>query len=130
MNYQYSRKISDHEFTRLKGMSSDENSHSDNDGFDDGIALQEAKPKLKKPRMYKVVLINDDFTPMEFVVHVLERYFRMDREKAMHIMLHVHTDGRGLCGIFNREIAETKVAQVNDYSRSNNHPLLCTMETT
>ena len=95
---------------------------------DEGLAVQEAKPKLKKPPMYKVVLLNDDFTPMEFVVHVLEKFFRMDREKAMRIMLHVHTQGRGLCGVYNREIAETKVAQVNDYSRSNNHPLLCTME--
>lgn len=114
---------------QVKCMSSDDNSDGDLGDFDSGIAVQEAKPKLKKPPMYKVVLINDDFTPMEFVVHVLERYFRMEREKAMHIMLHVHTEGRGLCGIFNREIAETKVAQVNDYSRSNNHPLLCTMET-
>jgi ATP-dependent Clp protease adaptor protein ClpS len=95
---------------------------------DGGLAVQEARPKLKKPPMYKVVLLNDDFTPMEFVVHVLERYFRMEREKAMRIMLHVHTQGRGLCGVYNREIAETKVAQVNDYSRSNHHPLLCTME--
>lgn len=99
-------------------------SHSDG-----GLAVQEARPKLKKPPMYKVVLINDDFTPMEFVVHVLERFFRKEREQAMRIMLHVHTQGRGLCGVYNREIAETKVAQVNDYSRSNNHPLLCTMET-
>jgi len=95
---------------------------------DEGLVVQEAKPKLKKPPMYKVVLLNDDFTPMEFVVHVLEKFFRMDRVKAMRIMLHVHTQGRGLCGVYNREIAETKVAQVNDYSRSNNHPLLCTME--
>ena len=96
---------------------------------DDGLAVQESKPKLKRPPMYQVLLINDDFTPMEFVVHVLEKFFRMDREKAMRIMLHVHTQGRGLCGVYVREIAETKVAQVNDYSRSNNHPLLCTMET-
>ena len=96
---------------------------------EDGLAVQESKPKLKRPPMYQVLLINDDFTPMEFVVHVLEKFFRMDREKAMRIMLHVHTQGRGLCGVYVREIAETKVAQVNDYSRSNNHPLLCTMET-
>ena len=96
---------------------------------DNGLAVRESKPKLKRPPMYQVLLINDDFTPMEFVVHVLEKFFRMDREKAMRIMLHVHTQGRGLCGVYVREIAETKVAQVNDYSRSNNHPLLCTMET-
>ena len=78
--------------------------------------------------MYQVVLINDDFTPMEFVVHVLEKFFRMDRTKATRIMLHVHTRGVGVCGTFTRDIAETKVAQVNDYSRSHQHPLMCTME--
>ena len=78
--------------------------------------------------MYQVVLLNDDFTPMEFVVHVLEHFFGMDRPKATRIMLHVHTQGKGLCGVYVREIAETKVAQVNDYSRTNNHPLLCSME--
>jgi ATP-dependent Clp protease adaptor protein ClpS len=93
-----------------------------------GLALQEAKPKLKRPPLYKVMLLNDDYTPMEFVVQVLEYFFRMDREKATQIMLHVHTRGVGVCGVFTREIAETKVAQVNDYARSNQHPLLCTME--
>ena len=96
--------------------------------YDDGLAVQEAKPKLKRPPLYNVVLLNDDFTPMEFVVHVLEQFFGMDREKAVRIMLHVHTQGKGVCGCFSREIAETKVSQVNDYSRENNHPLLCTME--
>lgn len=95
---------------------------------DDGLAVQEARPKLKKPPMYTVVLLNDDFTPMEFVVHVLEQFFSMDRTKATRVMLHVHTQGKGLCGVFVREIAETKVAQVNEYSRSKNHPLLCSME--
>ena len=93
-----------------------------------GLALQEAKPKLKRPPLYKVMLLNDDYTPMEFVVKVLESFFRMDREKATQVMLHVHTRGVGVCGVFTREIAETKVAQVNDYARSNQHPLLCTME--
>jgi len=73
-------------------------------------------------------LINDDYTPMEFVVQVLETFFRMDREKATQVMLHVHTRGVGVCGFFTHEIAETKVAQVNDFSRSHQHPLLCTME--
>ncbi len=100
---------------------------SDIDSGND-LALQEASPKLKKPPMYKVMLLNDDYTPMEFVVHVLESFFRMDREKATRIMLHVHTRGVGVCGVFTREIAETKVTQVNDYARSNQHPLLCTME--
>jgi ATP-dependent Clp protease adaptor protein ClpS len=95
---------------------------------DDGVAVEEAKPKLKRPPMYKVILLNDDYTPMEFVVHILEVFFGMDRERATHIMLNVHTKGAGVCGVFTREIAETKVAQVNDYSRTNEHPLLCTME--
>ena len=95
---------------------------------DDGLAVQEARPKLKKPPMYQVVLLNDDFTPMEFVVHVLEHFFSKDRAQATRIMLHVHTKGKGMCGTFVREIAETKVALVNEYSRSKNHPLMCAME--
>jgi ATP-dependent Clp protease adaptor protein ClpS len=78
--------------------------------------------------MYQVVLLNDDFTPMEFVVLVLERFFGKDRAQATRIMLHVHTQGKGMCGTYVREIAETKVALVNEYSRSKNHPLLCAME--
>ena len=96
--------------------------------YDDGLALEEAKPKLKRPPMYKVILLNDDYTPMEFVIHILESFFGMDRERATHIMLNVHTQGKGICGIYTRDIAETKVAQVNDYSRQHDHPLLCTME--
>lgn len=95
---------------------------------DDGVALQEAKPKLKRPPMYKVLLLNDDYTPMDFVVHVLENIFGMDREQATRIMLHVHTRGVGVCGVFTRDIAETKVALVNQFARKNQHPLLCTME--
>lgn len=93
-----------------------------------GLALEEAKPRTKRPPLYKVILLNDDFTPMEFVVEVLERFFGMGREKATQIMLHVHTRGKGVCGVFTYEIAETKVAQVNDYSQQHQHPLLCTME--
>jgi ATP-dependent Clp protease adaptor protein ClpS len=95
---------------------------------EDELAVQEAQPKLKKPPLYKVVLLNDDYTPMEFVVEVLETFFVMSREKATQIMLHVHTQGKGVCGVFSREIAETKVAQVNEFSRQSNHPLLCVME--
>jgi ATP-dependent Clp protease adaptor protein ClpS len=95
---------------------------------DSGLTVQEAKPKLKRPPLYRVMILNDDFTPMEFVVHVLEYFFGMDREKAVRVMLQVHTQGNGVCGVFSREIAETKVAQVNDYARENSHPLLCTME--
>lgn len=96
--------------------------------IDDGLAVEEAKPKLKRPPLYKVILLNDDFTPMEFVVQILEKFFSMSREKATQIMLHVHTRGKGVCGVFTHEIAETKVAQVNEYSRRHQHPLLCTME--
>ncbi len=95
---------------------------------DDGLALDEAKPKLKRPPLYKVVLLNDDYTPMEFVVHLLELFFGFNREKATQIMLHVHTRGKGVCGVYTRDIAETKVAQVNEYSNENQHPLLCAME--
>lgn len=96
--------------------------------LDDDLAVQEAKPKLKRPPLYKVILINDDYTPMDFVVHVLESFFAIDRENATRIMLEVHTRGKGICGVFTHEIAETKVSLVNNYSRENRHPLLCTME--
>lgn len=94
----------------------------------DGLAIEEARPKVKRPPLYNVVLLNDDYTPMEFVVHILEYFFILSREKAVRVMLQVHTEGKGVCGTFSREIAETKVAQVNDYSRENQHPLLCVME--
>jgi len=95
---------------------------------DDDLAVQEARPQLKRPPLYKVLLLNDDYTPMEFVVQILESFFGMGREKATQIMLEVHTRGAGVCGVFSRDVAETKVAQVNDYSRENQHPLKCTME--
>ena len=95
---------------------------------DGGLAVEESKPKLQRPPLYSVLLLNDDFTPMEFVVHVLEYFFNIDRENAVRVMLQVHTQGQGVCGQFTREIAETKVAQVNSYARENSHPLLCTME--
>lgn len=95
---------------------------------DTGIAVQEARPKLKKPPMYKVIMLNDDYTPMEFVVHVLEKFFSLNRPTATRVMLQVHTQGKGVCGIFTHEIAETKVSQVNAYARDNQHPLLCTLE--
>jgi ATP-dependent Clp protease adaptor protein ClpS len=103
---------------------------SDRDQQDqgDGLAVETAKPEVKQPPLYKVILLNDDYTPMEFVVLVLQTFFRMSREKATQIMLHVHTRGVGVCGVYTRDIAETKVHQVNDFSRSNQHPLLCTME--
>lgn len=93
-----------------------------------GLALEESQPELKQPSLFKVVLINDDYTPMEFVVEVLEVFFRMNREQATHVMLTVHTQGKGVCGIYTRDIAETKAAQVNQYARENEHPLLCEIE--
>lgn len=104
---------------------SDHNSEWDHD---DGLAVEEAKPKLKPPRKYKVILLNDDYTPMEFVVQILATFFSLDQEKATQIMLMVHTEGKGICGEFSYQIAETKVELVNDYSRQHQHPLLCTME--
>ncbi len=95
---------------------------------DSGLALQEAKPKLKKPPLYKVVLLNDDFTPMGFVVDILVNYFSMSEEKATQIMLQVHTQGVGVCGVFSKDVAETKVEIVNHYAREHQHPLMCTME--
>jgi ATP-dependent Clp protease adaptor protein ClpS len=90
--------------------------------------LLKVKPKTQKPAMYKVLILNDDFTPMEFVVHVLERFFSKNRQEATDIMLHVHRKGVGICGIFTFEVAETKVAQVMEFARANEQPLQCTME--
>ena len=93
-----------------------------------GLVVEEAQPRTKRPPLYQVVLLNDDFTPMEFVVDVLEHIFGMDRTTATRVMLEVHTRGKGVCGVFTHEIAETKVAQVTTYARQNQHPLMCTME--
>lgn len=93
-----------------------------------GLALKTAKPEVARPPLFQVVLLNDDFTPMDFVVEVLRSFFALDQERAVQVMLHVHTRGKGVCGVFTREVAETKVTQVNEYSRSHQHPLLCTME--
>ncbi len=90
--------------------------------------VEEAKPKLRRPPLYKVILLNDDYTPMEFVVEVLQRFFAMDRSKATHVMLQVHTKGKGVCGLFSYDVAETKVSQVNEFAQQHDHPLLCTME--
>lgn len=95
---------------------------------DHGVAVETRKPELTRPPLYSVMVLNDDYTPMDFVVEVLMRFFSMNLEKATQVMLHVHTRGRGVCGVFTREIAESKVAQVNEYARMHQHPLLCTME--
>ncbi len=107
------------------------NSSSEDDwdhDYDSGLTVEEEKPKLKPPKQYKVIVVNDDFTPMEFVVQVLTMFFAMDHAKATRVMMAVHTKGKGVCGIFSHEIAETKVDQVNEFSRMNQHPLMCIME--
>ncbi len=97
-------------------------------GSEHDLAVDEARPKLKRPPLYRVVLINDDYTPMEFVVGILESVFGMARTGATHVMLEVHTKGKGICGVYSYEIAETKVAQVMSIASQHQHPLLCTME--
>ena len=109
--------------------------HGDDEGDDDlqrGGGLREAlapeEVKIKPPPLYRVVLLNDDYTPMEFVVAVLRKFFTMNIETATRVMLKVHTEGKGVCGVFPREIAETKAVQVNDFARESEHPLLCDIE--
>lgn len=112
-------------------MGEDDSNHPDDarpeDHKQSGLLLK-PRPKTRKPGMYKVLLLNDDYTPMEFVVHILERFFNKNRQEATDIMLHVHRRGVGICGIFTYEIAETKMAQVMDFARANEQPLQCTME--
>jgi len=116
---------------------SDENRMSDNDkkrrdagspGGPGTEVITRVRPQTKRPNLYRVLILNDDYTPMEFVVHVLERFFSKDREAATQIMLHVHTTGIGECGVFTYEVAETKVTQVMDFARKHQHPLQCVME--
>lgn len=95
---------------------------------DHGTVAEASKPEVAPPSLYSVLLLNDDYTPMDFVVDILTRFFALDIERATQVMLHVHTRGRGVCGVYSREVAESKVAQVNEYARLNLHPLLCTME--
>ena len=124
------------EFSKTLIMNDDEPPLNPNEGEGDshyeeeqqtGLLLK-PKPKTKKPSMYKVLLLNDDYTPMEFVVHILERFFGKNKQEATDIMLHVHRRCVGICGIFTYEVAETKVAQVMDHARSQEQPLQCTME--
>ena len=105
----------------------DDNDEGDGRGGQTGLATK-TRTRTKKPSLYRVLILNDDYTPMEFVVYVLERIFNKTREEATTIMLHVHQHGVGVCGIFTYEVAETKVAQVLDLARRNEHPLQCTME--
>ncbi len=107
-------------------MSDDRRQNHDDDDMT-GVVI-ETKPRTKKPFLYKVLMLNDDYTPMEFVVAVLERFFRKSREEATRIMLHVHQRGVGVCGVFPYDVAETKVTQVVDFARRSEHPLQCTLE--
>jgi len=106
----------------VNNQSDKENDH------ESGLVVLESRPDVAEPKRYKVILNNDDFTPMEFVVQILNIFFNLDEETATRIMLNVHTKGKGVCGVFSQDIAETKVAMVNDFARENEHPLLCTME--
>ena len=107
-------------------MSESQNDNEMIEGYD--LAVEEAKPKVKRPPLFRVVLINDDYTPMEFVVDILESIFGMERTRATQVMLEVHTKGKGICGVYDYGIAETKVAQVMSIAKQHQHPLLCTME--
>ena len=108
-------------------MMSDNDKRKGDEGPAIGVVAR-PRPKTRKPTMYKVLMLNDDYTPMEFVVHVLERFFQKSREQATQIMLHVHRRGVGVCGVYTYEVAETKVTQVMDLARQNQHPLQCTIE--
>ncbi len=108
-------------------MSGDKNGNGNVTDGQTGVAIK-SRPKVKKPSMYKVLMLNDDYTPMEFVVQVLEQFFSKAHEDAIRIMLHVHQRGVGICGVYTYEVAETKVTQVIDYARKNQHPLQCTLE--
>ncbi len=105
-----------------------ERKHENQEQRSHDLAVEEARPEVKQPPLYRVVLINDDYTPMEFVVEILESVFGMERTRATQVMLEVHTKGKGVCGVYNFEIAETKVAQVMGIAKQHQHPLLCTME--
>ncbi|MGB5092478.1 MAG: ATP-dependent Clp protease adapter ClpS [Parvibaculum sp.] len=109
-------------------MADDTRRGDDDDGGVNTGLITKTRPKTKKPSLYKVLLLNDDYTPMEFVIHVLERFFNKGREDATQIMLHVHQHGVGICGLYTYEVAETKVTLVMDFARQHQHPLQCTME--
>jgi len=109
-------------------LANDENKRPGSPGAPGTAVITKTKPQTKRPNLYRVLILNDDYTPMEFVVHVLERFFNKDHESAYRIMMHVHEHGIGECGIFTYEVAETKVTQVMDFSRKHQHPLQCVME--
>ena len=103
-------------------------SHNPKHNQQGGMLLEAERAQVAPPGKFQVLLLNDDFTPMDFVVYVLQEFFSMNQEKATQVMLQIHTRGRGICGVYSREVAESKVNQVNDFSHQNHHPLLCIME--
>ena len=109
-------------------MANEDNTRRNNEEGTGTSVITRVKPQTKRPNLYRVLLLNDDYTPMEFVVHVLERFFNKNREEATRIMLHVHRRGVGVCGVYTYEVAETKVTQVMDFARKHQHPLQCVME--
>ena len=111
----------------MSGRDNEDGDQGNGTGNGTGVVTK-TRTKTKKPSLYKVLILNDDYTPMEFVVHILERIFNKNREEAVQIMLHVHRNGVGVCGVFTFEVAETKVAQVIEFARRHEHPLQCTME--
>lgn len=117
--------MADYQLTLIRAQ---DRNNQDPDIGEGNVAIEEQKPKLRRPSMYKVVMFNDDYTPMDFVVETLELFFSMSREKATKIMILVHTQGKAVCGVYTRDIAETKAAQVNQYAEDNEHPLLCEIE--
>ena len=119
--------VLDFKMTGLPIRFNNSQNNEEND-HDTGFVTATEKPKLEQPPLYKVILINDDYTPMDFVVDVLRSFFNMNIEKATQIMLKVHTEGKGVCGVYSKDVAETKAAQVNDYSREYEQPLLCSVE--
>lgn len=130
MAHKYGNKESKLTSMPVQSSSTPGNPNNDERQGDDGEVgiVTKTKPKTKKPSLYKVLLLNDDYTPMEFVVHILQRLFNKDINEATEIMLHVHQNGVGICGVFTFEVAETKVTQVIDLARQHQHPLQCTME--
>ena len=104
------------------------NEWQDDKAHGSALAIERVKPRLQRPRLYKVIMLNDDYTPMDFVVHILETFFYMHREKATQIMIKVHTEGRAVCGVYSRDVAETKAEQVNQCAHQHEHPLLCNIE--
>lgn len=123
-------RLSSDRLSRDKLSGDDDSRQQDGGGRSGSLTLERVKPRLRHPRLFRVIMLNDDYTPMDFVVHVLEAFFSMSREQATRVMLQVHTEGRAVCGTYSRDVAETKAEQVNRHARLNEHPLICNIEAT